>query len=487
MSDRPPRRRVVVFLGPTLSVGEARTVLPEADYRPPVAQGDIFSMLGDGAPVAIGIVDGVFYQDLPVWHKEILHALAAGVAVYGASSMGALRAAECAPFGMVGIGAIFEAYATGRLVDDDEVALSHGGPESGWCPYTEPMVNLRATMEAAVRDARIHPALSARFLTSAKKVWFPERTRQRLFERADGWAEGEQDVAAVRSALESAYLDQKRVDALLLLETLRALRDGAADASTGDGIAHRIEVSRSHVFDAFIERDRKVVRANTSLRLEEIARHVALHDPDYPRLRDRALDRILVDMLAVARGVDPTPDQVAQELGRIRARLRLSDDAAEAAWLADNHVDDAWLKGQAEREARARILREWLRIRQGKRLTVRPVLDEVRLENRYGAASEAAALHHKLRGAPADSAPWWSGGGENGTGPSDLGQVAADLIGDQLRFGGWRPDVPVATFADEAGFSGVAELLEELAAARSARERARAHLASLEAIFGGDG
>ena len=48
--------------------------------------------------------------------------MAAGTQVFGAASMGALRAAELAPFGMIGVGAIFAAYRDGRLTGDDEVA-----------------------------------------------------------------------------------------------------------------------------------------------------------------------------------------------------------------------------------------------------------------------------------------------------------------------------------------------------------------------------
>ncbi|MEJ0097006.1 MAG: TfuA-like protein [Bauldia sp.] len=46
-----------------------------------------------GASV-IGLVDGVFENVASVWHKEILYALSEGVQVFGAASMGALRAAD---------------------------------------------------------------------------------------------------------------------------------------------------------------------------------------------------------------------------------------------------------------------------------------------------------------------------------------------------------------------------------------------------------
>lgn len=95
-----------VFLGPTLSLNEAKSCL-DAFYCGPVQQGDIVRAL-DRRAEAIGIIDGFFEVVPSVWHKEILLALSRGVYVCGAGSMGALRAAELAPYGMVGIGTVFE-------------------------------------------------------------------------------------------------------------------------------------------------------------------------------------------------------------------------------------------------------------------------------------------------------------------------------------------------------------------------------------------
>jgi hypothetical protein len=71
-----------VFIGPTLPHAQAGRVL-DAVYLPPVAQGDVYLAVKDGAE-AIGIVDGYFQQVLSVWHKEILWALSKGVHVFGA-------------------------------------------------------------------------------------------------------------------------------------------------------------------------------------------------------------------------------------------------------------------------------------------------------------------------------------------------------------------------------------------------------------------
>ena len=96
----------------TLSAGEVAERAPGVTCAPPAAQGDVYRA-ALSRPVAIGLVDGYFERVPAVWHKEILWALSQGIHVFGSASMGALRAAELAPFGMVGVGAIFEAYRDG--------------------------------------------------------------------------------------------------------------------------------------------------------------------------------------------------------------------------------------------------------------------------------------------------------------------------------------------------------------------------------------
>jgi len=86
---------VYVFCGPThVAAGDLD---PGWVLLPPAEQGDVYRAAAR-KPDAIGIVDGRF-QDVPaVWHKEVLWAMSRGIPVYGAASMGALRAAELAAF-----------------------------------------------------------------------------------------------------------------------------------------------------------------------------------------------------------------------------------------------------------------------------------------------------------------------------------------------------------------------------------------------------
>src|SRR5207248_2029284 len=136
---------VYVFLGPSLSVAAAEAIL-DANYLPPVSVGDVCALVLDREPpFAIGIVDGLFEQVPAVWHKEILYAISRNVLVFGAASMGALRAAELHQFGMIGVGNVFAAYRDGIYEEDDEVAVAHAPAEHGYRPLSEAMVNLRAS------------------------------------------------------------------------------------------------------------------------------------------------------------------------------------------------------------------------------------------------------------------------------------------------------------------------------------------------------
>ena len=118
--------------------------LADATVLPPARQGDIYRAVRHYAPRAIGLIDGAFAEVRAVWHREILWALSQGVHVFGAASMGALRAVELAPFGMRGVGAVYQAYQTGvwpgfdeLFEDDDEVAVLQLRPS--WAAVRCPM------------------------------------------------------------------------------------------------------------------------------------------------------------------------------------------------------------------------------------------------------------------------------------------------------------------------------------------------------------
>ncbi|MGB7789294.1 TfuA-related McrA-glycine thioamidation protein [Methanoregula sp.] len=211
-------QKIIVFLGPSLDREAAEAILP-AEYRPPAKRGDLIRAAEDGATV-IGLIDGVFHQESAVAHREILAALRKGVRVIGASSMGALRAAEMDTLGMVGIGEVYRMYKTGELISDDEVALVFD-PVSGYS-LSEPLVNIRFTLRKA-RDAGVisreeHDAL----LAAARSVFYPHRTYARIAAAAAGPA-GTGTQERFLAWVGEHACDRKRLDAIEALEYIAGL------------------------------------------------------------------------------------------------------------------------------------------------------------------------------------------------------------------------------------------------------------------------
>ncbi|GAA1861089.1 TfuA-like protein [Asanoa iriomotensis] len=217
--------RPAVFVGPSLH-GAAALKRTDIEFLPPVRRGDIDALLARAAPPpVIGIIDGAFFQSLSVSPKEVLRAIDAGVRTYGSSSIGALRAVECAPYGMVGVGRIYQEYQSGRINADDEVAITYDD-ETGRA-VSEPLVNLRFAVAAAEVAGVVDAALAGRFLVLAKRRYFPERTIALIMR--DLVAEvGEAACGPLRHYLDHVAPDTKRDDGLQLLDLVVADRAATA-------------------------------------------------------------------------------------------------------------------------------------------------------------------------------------------------------------------------------------------------------------------
>jgi hypothetical protein len=210
----------LVYIGPTLAAAEVARALPDAEILPPVAVGDVLRATRRRGVRRIAIVDGYFERMAAVWHKEILIALERGIEVWGAASMGALRAAELAPFGMIGVGAIYRRYVRGELVADDEVAVAHLPASHGFRATSDALVNLRDGLERAA-DARVISAGARdRLVELARARHYRERSWATLI--ADGRAAG---LALDRLAAWPKP-DRKADDARLLFRRLARARSG---------------------------------------------------------------------------------------------------------------------------------------------------------------------------------------------------------------------------------------------------------------------
>ena len=208
--------RIIVFLGPSLEPSAAETIL-SAEYRPPAKRGDLIAAAGGGATI-IGLIDGVFHQESAVAHREILAAIQHGVTVIGASSMGALRAAEMDTLGMVGIGEIYRMYKSGELESDDEVALVFD-PESG-IALSEPLINIRFTLKRAKGEGIIDDSVHDALLASARSLFYPKRTYGAVVSAA-GDALDETTRVRFLDWVITGACDQKREDAESAMRYIR--------------------------------------------------------------------------------------------------------------------------------------------------------------------------------------------------------------------------------------------------------------------------
>lgn len=161
----------VIYLGPTLDRATASQIL-EANYLPPICRGDL-SRLPEHVKV-VGIIDGEFFQKLAVSPKEIISTLDRGVRVFGASSMGALRASETHRYGTVGIGRIFTLFRDGVLDEDDEVALIYDAET--FRSLSVPLVNIRYVLDTACTQGLIDSDERGYLLNRVKALYFPDRT-----------------------------------------------------------------------------------------------------------------------------------------------------------------------------------------------------------------------------------------------------------------------------------------------------------------------
>lgn len=362
-SDRP--EKVLVYLGPSLSLVRARAILPGAIYKPPCRQGDIVTDVVYENPTHILLIDGTFRDNLSPWHKELVFALQCpGVkAIYGAASMGALRAAELDWLGMVGVGQVYEWYRDRVTEDDSEVAVSYAELANGdYKCLTVPLVDIRAGVEAYQRQ---YPGTAIAegaesFLETMAKVFYMERTSQ-ICEEA--WEKLELDVPW-------PYVALKSFDAVKLLNDFRAYQPAPIKAPRPENL--------SPFFQALYERDRRVRINGQEVPQQHIDAYVMLHNPEYERIAwdsaNQELALLLCDYLCIL----TDHDEVGRESARFQTRAGIKTSADFEAFLENN----GWTAPEFNRlmiqNARIRKLQHALAVTKTYRRNTQSVLDYLR-------------------------------------------------------------------------------------------------------------
>ena len=376
----------LVFLGPSLTRDQAHEIVPDVVVLPPAAMGDVLAAVLKYRPHAIGLVDGTFLSTMSVFHKELLFAMEQGTWLLGASSMGALRAAECSTYGMIGVGQIYQDLASGRLEDDDEVALTHAGAEDDFRPLSDALVSIRATLAAANDAGLLTDSETQRLVTCQKDRWFPDRRLSTVIADTIEMGFAPDRVLRLREFVRTKAVDPKRSDAIALLQQMQQLPEGPMP------IEARPKTVISGVFTATLARDIAVTSTDgVSVTFDRIRRYGALHDPNFAADMRVAKTRLVLTKFSVWLGGLPTVEECSLARDNLARQVQVSADGLDE-WANSVDLDPDQLRdlimGQALIE---RLENSWLaRSRLGEITT--PYLNHLRLSGRYQSQRDATAF-----------------------------------------------------------------------------------------------
>lgn len=425
----------VIFLGPSLPRERAQQIHPDAVFLPPAAMGDVLAALRRYRPRAIGLIDGTFLSNMSVFHKELLYAMDHGIWLLGSSSMGALRAAECHRYGMIGVGEVFDSLASGELEDDDEVALTHADAASGFRNLSDAMVTIRATIAGAVTAGALDPELGEAVVDLQKSRWFPERRLSDVPQDALDLGLPPEQLPGLKEYLRTHVIDPKRQDAIALLEQIQNLPDGPFPDPPGTVM--------SVVFRAVLARDVVVeTESGTSVTFERMRRYALLNEDDYQDVQRATKQRMALANLALSMAGQPTNEERARGRAEICRRLGVADEDLEAR-AASLDMDARELRVMIGNEALLLRMEESHLGMSTHNLGTQTFMHELRLRGRYEQVKQRAALQeHAARNVMA------------------TGEIPpAQLLLSHASLTGWQIPDDIQAYVQTHGVGTVRELL----------------------------
>jgi hypothetical protein len=125
---------------------------------------------------------------------------------------------------MTGVGKIYEMYRSGILESDDEVAVTFDAETME--SLSVPLVNVRATLELAVETGAVTGEMKGAILETTKKLFYPDRNYRNIVEECvkKGIIKPAEKELLL-DLFKNREVDIKREDALLVLETVKKLKN----------------------------------------------------------------------------------------------------------------------------------------------------------------------------------------------------------------------------------------------------------------------
>ena len=274
--------------------------------------------------------------------------------------MGALRAAELDSFGMVGIGAIYRAYRDGVLEDDDEVAVAHRTAEEGFAPTSEPMVDIRWTLEAAALAGVIDDQVAMRSPTSRNSsstrsvpTGASSRSADATVSRIPGdWTTLKHGLSATRCIRSAPTPSHSCVQCGPGLRRHRSRSHSSTrSSSSGRGAPPEPSPWRNEQRQQSTQRGTVGSPSPAStVTLEALLDELKLQPDLYHELKLRAVARCLAARER-ARDTRRSESDLQIALDRFRRSHDLAQPAATREWMVENEVSLSQLAALAQEDA----------------------------------------------------------------------------------------------------------------------------------------
>lgn len=212
--------RVKIYSGLSLDEATAKRFLPNATFSRPIRRGDLRGDIRSKYHI-ICIIDGSFHHFPAVNCGEIMDAMRAGVRIYGASSMGALRASELDGEGMIGHGKIYAYIKNSTFFRDDYLGQTFEESAGKTRPSSLPYIDLYFALKRKLERAQMNKTDMDIILRVYGDLHYSDRNPTSLFGELKVLFSRRSDlIRSVKSALASSY-SQKREDAIDLLKQVK--------------------------------------------------------------------------------------------------------------------------------------------------------------------------------------------------------------------------------------------------------------------------
>lgn len=212
--------KIKIYSGLSLSEIELQKRNPEFEFSGPIKRGQLLTDIKSGYHI-IGIIDGFFLNHLAVTPSEIIDCIRCGVKIFGASSMGAIRAADLDSIGMIGIGKIYDLIKKDDSFEDD--FLGQTFLEEEYFKTSAPFINVYYNLKKMKELNIITQEVFIFSVKSYRNMHYSERSTSKLTNLLKKSKFNKELTSKIFQKLETTE-NLKHSDAIMLLNAITSYK-----------------------------------------------------------------------------------------------------------------------------------------------------------------------------------------------------------------------------------------------------------------------